>query len=746
MSQDTTWIRVQQKTFTRWCNTYLAERIMKIEDLIADLANGLNLHALLEIISSKNIKVNKNPRIPVQQLENLTWCLEFLKGEGIKLVGIGPSDIRSGNQKLILGLIWTIILRYQIQVSEGASAKQELLDWVRSKIPEYNINNFTTDWQSGKAIAALTEAVLPGQMNLPEEFTNDPVHDANLGITNAHNNMKIPPIIDAEDMVNSPDELSNMTYISYFRDYLDMEARLAEQALFERTPVAGKCTAQGPGLQPGNEAAIPTHFTITAINGAGRPVPCGGHSFPVVITGPSGPVESSTRDNDDGTYYVTYTPLEEGPHEIGITFKGNNIAQSPYKVNVLPGRPDPKLSRVYGPGIENLEAHVPTEFTIQARNKLDQPIPKGGHSFAVTVTDPFGEPLRDIKQVDNGDGTYTVSYTPTDTGDHVVAVNLGKDPVANSPYKVDAAENEELPSPMLSYADGPGLEPGNKQTEPSIFTIHSVLPNGALKPSGGDLFDVQIEGPNGQMIQPQITDNGDGTYDVQYQPEDSGPHHVDVILRNPAKPLFYRHLKNSPVDVTIDPGTDALKCIAYGPGLEPGNLDTHPTFFTIQAKDKNGDNMVEGGDPFLVKIQGPDGPIEAKITDNGDGTYLVEYAPDQAGAHDIDVELEGKPVKGSTFHIDVKPGAWAGNSTIQTYTFVIRMKDKRGAFVKEGGEDVQVQITSPSGASVPANVKDNNDGSLTVSYKFTEETGDFNIEVFLNGEHIQGSPFVQTVA
>jgi hypothetical protein len=87
------------------------------------------------------------------------------------------------------------------------------LEWVRRKIPEYNINNFTSDWQSGKAIAALAEAVLPGQMNLPADFSNDPVRDAHMGITKAHQNMNIPQIIDAEDMVHSPDELSNMTYV-----------------------------------------------------------------------------------------------------------------------------------------------------------------------------------------------------------------------------------------------------------------------------------------------------------------------------------------------------------------------------------------------------------------------------------------------------------------------------------------------------------------------------------------------------
>jgi len=221
---------------------------------------------------------------------------------------------------------------------------------------------------------------------------------------------------------------------------------------------------------------------------------------------------------------------------------------------------------------------------------------------------------------------------------------------------------------------------------------------------------------------------------------------VDVILRNPAKPVFYRHIKNSPVDVDIAPGTDASKCIAFGPGLEPGNLDTAPTFFTIQAKDKNGNNMSEGGDPFEVKIQGPEGPVDAQVTDNGDGTYRVDYEPTAAGKHDIDVDLEGKPIKGSTFHVDIKPGAWAQNSTIENFTFSIRMKDKRGAFVNEGGEDVKVKVTAPSGQDVPVNVRDNNNGSLTVSYKLPEETGDFAVEILLNGEHIVGSPFTQTVA
>jgi hypothetical protein len=121
------------------------------------------------------------------------------------------------------------------------SARLELLEWVRSKIPEYDIKvscfedatplpmactqNFFSDWQSGKAICALAEAVEPGQVNLASNFKNDPRADATMGMACAEKNMGIPMVLDPEDMVGDADELSNMTYISYFRDYANDEKR-----------------------------------------------------------------------------------------------------------------------------------------------------------------------------------------------------------------------------------------------------------------------------------------------------------------------------------------------------------------------------------------------------------------------------------------------------------------------------------------------------------------------------------------
>lgn len=36
------------------------------------------------------------------------------------------------------------------------------MNWIQSKVPDLPITNFTTDWNDGKAVGALVDAVAPG--------------------------------------------------------------------------------------------------------------------------------------------------------------------------------------------------------------------------------------------------------------------------------------------------------------------------------------------------------------------------------------------------------------------------------------------------------------------------------------------------------------------------------------------------------------------------------------------------------
>lgn len=49
-------------------------------------------------------------------LQNAQMALDFLRYKKIKLVNIRAEDIVDGNPKLTLGLIWTIILHFQVSV------------------------------------------------------------------------------------------------------------------------------------------------------------------------------------------------------------------------------------------------------------------------------------------------------------------------------------------------------------------------------------------------------------------------------------------------------------------------------------------------------------------------------------------------------------------------------------------------------------------------------------------------------
>ena len=50
------WKEIQQNTYTRWINVKLNPLNMRVDDLQMDLTNGLNLIALVEILSGKNKK------------------------------------------------------------------------------------------------------------------------------------------------------------------------------------------------------------------------------------------------------------------------------------------------------------------------------------------------------------------------------------------------------------------------------------------------------------------------------------------------------------------------------------------------------------------------------------------------------------------------------------------------------------------------------------------------------------------
>ncbi|KAL3049725.1 hypothetical protein OYC64_009057 [Pagothenia borchgrevinki] len=116
---------VQKRTFTKWINSHLAKYKppLEVNDLFEDIKDGVKLLALLEVLSGQRL-----PREQGRQLKRIHWvsnigtALKFLegrkslyRGSPIKLVNIHATDIADGRPSIVLGLIWTVILYFQIE-------------------------------------------------------------------------------------------------------------------------------------------------------------------------------------------------------------------------------------------------------------------------------------------------------------------------------------------------------------------------------------------------------------------------------------------------------------------------------------------------------------------------------------------------------------------------------------------------------------------------------------------------------
>jgi filamin len=723
---DRTWVDVQKKTFTRWCNQFLSERRMKVEDLVTDLKNGLHLVNLLEIISSKSLgKFNNKPSSRYHFLENNGIAVRFIKDEGLQLVGIGPEDIVDGKLKLILGLIWTLILRYQINVIGEGSPKWELLEWVRKQVEPYNIpkplRNFTTDWQDGQTISALVDSLKPGVLT-PHDMsalTKDALVDAEKACETALREYEIPILMDPTDMVNTPDELSCMTYIAAFRNYASEESRRArdELARKKRTADPACCYAHGPGLEKA-ETFTPAHFEIVAKNCFDEELAHGGDVFEVTIHGPDGNVHPKVSDSGNGKYPVEYTVTKGGQYTIAIKLRGEDIKGSPYSVHAE----GPKAGNSYatGPGVEGARTRQDAPFRVHSVDAEGKPVKHGGDPFVVQVQGP--EEVADPHLKDNHDGTFDGSYKVNTPGYYFVNITLDEEPIKGSPYRVLV----EAARAGNSWAEGPGLE-GGQALKPAVFTIHAVDPDGNPRTDGGDPFEVQIAGP--EELKPKITDNHNGTYTVEYHPTHPGDYHVNTTLHD-------EPIKDSPKKVHIKPAPDAANSWAEGPALH-GLVDNEPGKFTIHAVDPEGKPRTDGGDHFDVAIHGPHGPVHPHVKDNNDGTYDVEFDPAEPGNYDIAVTLEGKPIKDSPWKVKCKEGTDAGNSGFGVFSFTIQSFDKRKNKKTFGGDHFDVKIKGPSKSEVETQNTDNNDGTYTCVYALSGPKGSkFRIRAFLNGKKV----------
>ncbi|NXV11079.1 DYST protein, partial [Cepphus grylle] len=197
-----------------------------VKDLYEDLRDGHNLISLLEVLSGDTLPREKG-RMRFHRLQNVQIALEYLKKRQVKLVNIRNDDITDGNPKLTLGLIWTIILHFQISdihvtgESEDMSAKERLLLWSQQTTEGYagiRCENFTTCWRDGRLFNAIIHKYRPDLIDMNTVAVQSNLANLEHAFFVAEK-LGVARLLDPEDVdVPSPDEKSVITYVSSLYD------------------------------------------------------------------------------------------------------------------------------------------------------------------------------------------------------------------------------------------------------------------------------------------------------------------------------------------------------------------------------------------------------------------------------------------------------------------------------------------------------------------------------------------------
>ena len=479
---------------------------------------------------------------------------------------------------------------------------------------------------------------------------------------------------------------------------------------------AGACRAYGPGVE-GSDLRVcsPAEFWVeTAGAGEGR--------LGITVRGTKGPIPAEdlvVKAEAEDKYLVQYVPQNVGPHTVEVTFSGLHIPQSPFKVRVGADKPDASKCRVEGPGIEpsGVEMKKQTWFNVISKGA-------GQGELNVHIKGPRGtvdhagvEQEREVKQF---------RYTPSYAGEHVITIKYGGEQIPGSRFKVQVEPPTDL-SKVLAY--GPGLAPqGVRVQEPAKFTVKT-------KDAGHGSVDVSISGPAGEL--PVQLESAPYTYNYTYLAQEPGLYNVDISFAGEPIP-------QSPYQVAI---TDASKVKLSGPGLSGESLPVgSPLVYQVDAR---------GAGPGELKCTVQDtgsvrGPVETTddvgpvVTDNGDGTFGIEYTPSEPGLKKMNVTfgeaaVPNAPVRLSLFDASrvtaCGPGLEDGLKSGEQTHFTVDMR--------QAGE-AELQVSIRGAVTVPTQIKDQANGMVRCEYTPTEP-GEYQVDIQYGGENISESPYTVQV-
>jgi len=225
------WMVRQSKTFSKWCNMYLAKKgwedtVGVGEEFGSSWKDGITLMKLMNALYDVDMpkRYKKDAKTRVHRLDNVNQALKMVKAAEVKTTNLKQVNLLDGDFKMMAGMVWNVILDYNIKgISvEDKNAKTGLLLWCQKKTKDYagingEIKNFHKDWKNGNAFLALVDKHTVNEVDYQQMYDDGCSAEEKMDAAwTVCEKMGIPRLLECEDLteVERPDDKAVMTYVS----------------------------------------------------------------------------------------------------------------------------------------------------------------------------------------------------------------------------------------------------------------------------------------------------------------------------------------------------------------------------------------------------------------------------------------------------------------------------------------------------------------------------------------------------
>uniref|UniRef100_A0A915Q2T4 Calponin-homology (CH) domain-containing protein n=1 Tax=Setaria digitata TaxID=48799 RepID=A0A915Q2T4_9BILA len=497
-----------------------------------------------------------------------------------------------------------------------------------------------------------------------------------------------------------------------FSVFYDEKLVCESQIIVKRNQDAAKCRVTGDGLKRA-VVGVPAKFQVDMKD-------AGGGRMKLAIKGPS---ESKTNviDHSDGLCTVEYVPQTPGLYEISIYFGDDEvqIPGSPFTV-LVDYEYDPSKILITGYKNGHVRAGVPASFSIDATRTALEPI---SARLPIGFQQPFIEEIKPR--------IYRVTFTPRAKAGEILPLEIiyGGQLLHGRPLDFVIEEEE---SELIVLKNRSGVLPSHVQAS----LRYSILIDATRAGKAGKLR-AEIKGPDDKFRKSSLTETTDkGIYLLEFVPDMAGSY--IIIVYGNGKPLH-----SKPYEFTAVPVGWANRCYIELKPLDKFWTIGEPKTFRVNAN---------GGGEGALNIVSDRDDLEVKVEEQNDGYYLVTFTPHHEGPHRIALMYGGIDIPNGAFNFECGPPAVDEpevtllrreadfeECSYNVEEYLVPRTFRFSVTSNYHFEKLSASVRMPSGKSDVAHIKDNTDGSVTVTYR-PRECGNHLLSVQHDGVNMSGSP------